>query len=93
MVSKKTQWTEYRPSAHVTEYGPIEFLMSGPGKHFIDYQNTRLYIKGKIFKPDGSDFPNLKPPDPDPNEPITPGNWNPEHNVGPVTLWLHCLFS
>ena len=56
MVLKEIQWTEYGPSAPVTEDDPIEFVVSGAGKHYADLQNTKLYIKAKRVKPDGSNL-------------------------------------
>lgn len=86
---EKVQWIEYRPSSQ-SDDGPLEFTISGAGHQYIDLQNTRLCIKAKIFKADGSDVPkSLLDPDGD----VTPSNMNPEAFVSPVNLWLHSLFN
>ncbi len=86
----RIHWTEYRTSAPLTEEGPVEFAISGSGKQYIDLHNTRLYIKAKIVKPNGDPLPK---PFKVAGAGATADNFNPEHNVGPVNLWLHSLFS
>lgn len=85
----QVQWTEYSATS-VTEDGPIEFVVNGSSEHYIDLYNTKLYIKARILKPDGSKLPKCFK---NPEGPQTKENWNPAHNVGPVNLWLHSLFS
>ena len=64
------QWTEQRPSAPVTEIWSCWICSLWSWQNYIDLQNTRLNIKAKIVKPDGSNLPNLKK---DLNTPITSG--------------------
>ena len=85
---ERVQWVEYRPASQSDEV--IEFAISGAGHQYIDLQNTKLFIKAKILKPDGSNLPSLlKDQDGD----VTVQNMNPEGFVDPVNLWLHSLFS
>ena len=85
---ERVQWVEYRPASQSDEV--IEFAISGAGHQYIDLQNTKLFIKAKILKPDGSNLPSLlKDQDGD----VTVQNMNPEGFVAPVNLWLHSLFS
>ena len=64
--------------------------MSGAGHQYVDLQNTRLFIKAKILKHDGSDIPMILK---NTEGKVVPGNMNPEAFVSPVNLWLHSLFG
>lgn len=83
------QWINYRPVSQSDE-GPLEFVVSGAGHQYIDLQNSRLYIKAKILKADGSTIPLVFK---DTNGSYEASNMNPEGFVSPVNLWLHSLFN
>ena len=83
------QWVHYRPASQSDE-GPLEFVISGAGHQYIDLQNSRLYIKAKILKADGSKIPLVFK---DTNGSYVESNMNPEGFVSPVNLWLHSLFD
>ena len=83
------QWIDYRPVSQ-SEDGPIEFAVSGAGHQYVDLKNTKLFIKAKVLKSDGSPIPNIKK---DPSGDLNADNINPEAFVGPVNLWLHSMFS
>ena len=86
---ERVQWVDYRPSSQ-SDDGPIEFTISGAGHQYVDLQNTRLFIKAKIVKADGSKIPFLVK---NTGEPFIASNMNPEAFVGPVNLFLHSLFN
>ena len=86
---EKVQWVDYKPSSK-SEDGPIEFTISGAGHQYIDLQNTRLFVRAKIVKDDGSKIPLLQLSR---DAPFTASNMNPDAFVGPVNLWLHSLFN
>ena len=86
---ERVQWVNYRPVSQSDE-GPIEFVVSGAGRHYVDLQNTKLFIKAKIVKPDGSSLPSILK---DSSAPPTAENMNSEAFASPANLWLHTLFS
>ena len=45
---------EYAPQAAIQKDMPIEFIIKGAAQHYIDLNNTRLKVKCKIVKPDGT---------------------------------------
>ena len=50
----KTEWVEHRPSAPITKGAPVEFTIPDTGVEYLDLQKTRLYMRVKIKKADGS---------------------------------------
>ena len=86
---ERVQWVNYRTVSQSDE-GLLEFTVSGSGHQYVDLQNTRLFIKAKIVKPDGTDLPPIRE---DPNQPASADNLNLEAFVSPVNLWLHSLFN
>ena len=82
-------WIDYRPVSQ-SDDGPLEFAVSGAGHQYVDLKNTKLFIKAKVLKSDGSPIPNIKK---DPSGDLNADNINPEAFVGPVNLWLHSMFS
>jgi len=91
MGVERVHWVEYRPISQ-TDEGPIEFAVSGAGHQYVDLKNTRLFIKAKIVKPDGSSLPHhVKAPGP--GHALNVDSVNPEAFVTPVNLWLHSLFN
>ncbi|XP_061188729.1 uncharacterized protein F54H12.2-like [Saccostrea echinata] len=52
---EKIYYAEYRPvSAYNTEDAPIEISIPGQGNEYIDLRRSRLYVKCKIVKADGT---------------------------------------
>ena len=86
---EKIQWVNYRPVSQSDE-GPIEFVVSGAGRQYVDLENTQLFIKAKIVKPDGTSLPSILK---DETAQATPENMNPEAFASPANLWLHTLFG
>jgi hypothetical protein len=87
---EQVQWIDYRPVSQAGDDGPIEFSVSGAGLQYIDLQNTKLYLKAKIVKADGSAIPYHLT---DRDGPTTAANMNPASFVSPINLWLHSLFN
>lgn len=50
------EWTHYRPTSQLTDTGILEFNISGTANSYVDLQCSRIQIKGKIVKRDGSDI-------------------------------------
>ena len=48
------EWIDYRPVSQITRGAAIEFNVPGNGLNYIDLQSTKLYIKVRILRPDGS---------------------------------------
>ena len=47
-------WIDYRPVNQLSEHSSIEFTVPGSGASYIDLRRSRLYVKAKIVKGDGS---------------------------------------
>ena len=78
---------DYRPISQITDnQAPIDFEMSGNGMDYVDLSRTRLYVKVKIVKADGSDIDDI------PDDSTTPPTPAPD-NVGPVNFFLHSMFG
>ena len=45
---------EYAPQAAIQKGMPIEFVIKGAAQHYLDLNNTRLKVKFRIVKADGS---------------------------------------
>ena len=82
-------WKDVPTLSGLEEGKAIEFKIPREDS-YIDLQHTRLYIKAKIIKENGSDLP---APFTDPSGTHDRANWNKQHDVGPVNLWLHSLFD
>jgi len=53
----KSNYTEDRTISNlINDSTPIEFVISGKGSDYIDLRKSRLYVKLKIVKPDGSNL-------------------------------------
>lgn len=50
----KIKYVDYRPVAQLTDTSVIDFNIPGVGSQYLDLKNTRLHMKLKIVKPDGS---------------------------------------
>ena len=55
MVIEDSEYVEYRPFGGLNALGPIDFIIPGTGRKYLDINNTQLYIKAKLAKADGSD--------------------------------------
>ena len=54
---QKVYFTEARPISSIdSEDTPIEIVVSGAGAEYMDLRRSRLYVKAKITKIDGSDL-------------------------------------
>lgn len=51
---EKVQWIEYRPISNAGDEGPLEFVITGSGNQYIDLQRTKLHVKIKVVKGDGT---------------------------------------
>ena len=49
-------WIEYYPLSTVANGSPIEFVISGSGKDYVDFGNNILYVQAKIRQPNGNDL-------------------------------------
>ena len=57
MVMDKAQWVDIHPLNNVKNSdGPIIFNVSGSPDHYLDLNDTQLYIRCKLVKADGNDF-------------------------------------
>ena len=52
--SSGSEWQEYRPTSQISKGAPLEFSVTGNSSHYIDLKRTRLYLKCRITKPDGT---------------------------------------
>ncbi|KAJ8321574.1 hypothetical protein KUTeg_000873 [Tegillarca granosa] len=50
----KTQYIDYRPVSNISQNAPIEFHIPGQSPEYTDLRHSRLYIKAKIVKGDGT---------------------------------------
>ena len=50
----KGQWIEYHPLSNITDTGPIEFNVSGTAEEYLDLAKTKLFVKAKITKANGT---------------------------------------
>ena len=51
---EQIQWIEYRPVSQLSSGSFIEFNVSPTSLEYIDLKRTRLHIKARILKTDGS---------------------------------------
>ena len=56
LAIEKIYFDETRPLANFTDASTLEFVVSGQGSEYIDLKRSRLYIRAKIVKGDGSDL-------------------------------------
>ena len=50
---EKASWIDYHAISNLDTNGPIEFNIKGTSEDYIDVNDTMLYIKVKITKPNG----------------------------------------
>ncbi len=53
---EKNTYVEIPPLSAITDSSPIEFFIAGTGEDYVDLNNTLLYTRIKITRPDGSDI-------------------------------------
>ena len=80
-----SQWMKYRPITSLTDTGPIEFVITGSRKEYVDLSETYLQVTSKIVKPIRGDLEQTL----DDNGTVN----GTDADVGPVNLWLHSPFS
>lgn len=51
---EKIEWVDYRPISPISRGSVIDFFVPGNGQNYIDLGKTKLYIKVRIVKKDGS---------------------------------------
>lgn len=52
---EKVYFTEARPIASIgVSDTPIEIVVSGSGAEYIDFKRSKLYVKARILKADGT---------------------------------------
>ena len=49
-----TQWIECRPTNQITEDGSIDIQVKASGGQYLDLNRSRLHVKAKIIKEDGT---------------------------------------
>ena len=49
-------WVEYHPITTVTDGSPVEFDISGTGDDYIDFGNTKLFVKIKVVRLNGNNM-------------------------------------
>ncbi len=49
----KNTYVEIPPLSAITDSSPISFFIAGTGEDYIDLNNTLLYTRIKITRPDG----------------------------------------
>ena len=52
---EQIQWLHIAPISQITEESAIDFVIPGSGSQYLDLRRSRLYVKAKIVKEDGSD--------------------------------------
>ncbi|XP_066506087.1 uncharacterized protein F54H12.2-like [Hoplias malabaricus] len=53
---EKNTYVEIPPLSAISDTAPLEFFIAGHGEDYMDLNNTLLYLRLKITKPDGSDI-------------------------------------
>ena len=51
---EKFQFVEYRPTTTITEGASIDFTIPGSGASYIDWKKSRMYVKCRITRSDGT---------------------------------------
>ena len=54
LAIEKIYFDETRPLANFTDSSTIDFAVSGQGSEYIDLKRSRLNVRAKIVKADGS---------------------------------------
>ena len=49
---------EYRPTSQISsQEAPVSFVLGGDSKHYLDLRKTKLYVKAKVTREDGTAVP------------------------------------
>ncbi|XP_067249245.1 uncharacterized protein F54H12.2-like [Chanodichthys erythropterus] len=56
-VIEKSSYLEVPPLSAISDSSPLEFFIAGNGDDYVDLNNTLLYLRLKITKPNGEDLP------------------------------------
>ncbi|XP_048036209.1 uncharacterized protein F54H12.2-like [Megalobrama amblycephala] len=57
-VIEKSSYLEVPPLSAISDSSPLEFFIAGNGDDYVDLNNTLLYLRLKITRPNGADLPN-----------------------------------
>ncbi|XP_056102088.1 uncharacterized protein F54H12.2-like [Rhinichthys klamathensis goyatoka] len=55
-VIEKNGYLEVPPLSAISDSAPLEFFIAGNGEDYVDLNNTLLYLKLKITRPNGADI-------------------------------------
>ena len=58
---EKNAYVEIAPISALSDTTPLEFFIAGNGEDYIDLNNTLLFTRIKITRPDGTDLPDGAP--------------------------------
>ena len=58
---EKNTYVEIAPISALSDTTPLEFFIAGNGEDYIDLNNTLLFTRIKITRPDGTDLPDGAP--------------------------------
>ena len=50
---EKNTYVEVPPISAISDTAPLEFFIAGNGEDYIDLNNTLVYLRIKITRPDG----------------------------------------
>ncbi|XP_073673531.1 uncharacterized protein F54H12.2-like [Garra rufa] len=56
-VIEKNNYLEVPPLSAISDSSPLEFFIAGTGEDYIDLNNTLLFLRLKITKPNGDNIP------------------------------------
>ncbi|KAI7804697.1 hypothetical protein IRJ41_016121 [Triplophysa rosa] len=56
-VLEKNTYLEVPPFSAISDSAPLEFFIAGTGEDYLDLNNTLLFLRLKITKPNGGDIP------------------------------------
>ena len=54
---EKSSYQEVPPVSSISDTGPIEFYITGSSEDYVDLNNTYIYVRAKITRPDGTNIP------------------------------------
>ncbi|XP_039537536.1 uncharacterized protein F54H12.2-like [Pimephales promelas] len=55
-IIEKNSYLELAPLSALSDSAPIEFFIAGTGDDYVDLNNTMLYLRVKITRPDGTEI-------------------------------------
>nr|XP_055065250.1 uncharacterized protein F54H12.2-like [Misgurnus anguillicaudatus] len=58
---EKNAYLEVPPLSAISDSAPLEFFIAGTGEDYLDLNNTMLYLRLKIMRPNGSDIADPAP--------------------------------